>query len=204
MPPDFDIAIVGAGLIGLAIGRAAALQGMSVLIAEKHKAIATETSARNSGVIHAGLYYPPGSLKAQLCVAGARQLYTYAHARNIPHNKCGKLIVGGDTKRLEALKAQGTANGVDGLTLIDAAEKEPALKNHTALYSPHSGVIDTHAVAYSLLADFETAGGTLALNTAIQSITPGALITTAQDKVTARHIINAAGLHAHLLARATQ
>lgn len=196
---DFDIAIVGAGLVGLAIGRACANQGLKTLVVERQKRIASETSARNSGVVHAGLYYPRDSLKTQLCVAGRHKLYDYAVARHIPHLKRGKLIVGADEARLKALHAQGSANGVEGLALIDAAEKEPSLKGMAALYSAESGVIDPHAFAYALAADFEAAGGTLALNVNIERLAENTLITSGGDRVTAKRLINAAGLGAHKL-----
>lgn len=199
MQADFDIAIVGAGLVGLAIGRGCALAGFNTLIVERAPQIGTETSARNSGVVHAGLYYPADSLKARLCVAGRRKLYDYASARNIACIKRGKLIVGEDEARLRALHAQGQANGVEGLALMDADEKEPALKDMPALYSAETGVIDPHGLAYALAADFDDAGGTLALGNRINQIGERTLITSGGDRATARLIINAAGLGAHKL-----
>lgn len=203
MQADFDIAIIGAGLVGLATGRALAMAGLSVLIVERDTSIATETSARNSGVIHSGIYYPTGSLKARLCVEGASLLKDYAAARRLPHALCGKLVVAGaeEEPRLHALLEQAQANGVDGLSLLPSTALPEALRAAHALHVPGTGIIDAHALAYALAADFENAGGTLALGTAVTEITEHTLH-TAYGGVCARIIINAAGLHAHRLAPA--
>ena len=153
---DVDAVVVGAGVIGLALARALAESGRSVVVVEAADAIGTEMSSRNSEVIHAGLYYPAGSLKARLCVEGNRRLYAFCAERHIPHRRCGKLVVACDeteVARIEALAAKGGANGVDGLALLTAAEAralEPRLACVGALLSPSTGIVDSHALMLAL------------------------------------------------------
>ena len=164
-----DAVVVGAGVVGLAIARALALEGRDVLVIERHGRIGEETSSRNSEVIHAGIYYPPGSLKAKLCVRGKELLYRYCRDRSIRHRRCGKLIVAAnETQRaeLEAIKARGTASGVDDLEIVDreeAAKLEPEVVCTSALTSPSTGIVDSHELMTSLQGDLEAAGGTVAL-----------------------------------------
>ena len=164
-----DVAVIGAGVVGLAVARELALRGREVVVIEAACAIGTGTSSRNSEVIHAGLYYPAGSLKARLCVRGKALLYAYCEARGIAHRRCGKLLVATraqDLARLERIAAAGAANGVDDLRLLDRAATlalEPALQAAGALLSPSSGIVDSHGLMTALLADAEHAGATLAL-----------------------------------------
>jgi L-2-hydroxyglutarate oxidase LhgO len=170
---DIDCLVVGAGVVGLATARALALAGREVVIAEAAEGIGTQTSARNSEVIHAGIYYPPGSLKARVCVEGRKRLYDYLRERGLPHRACGKLIVGthaGQRPALETIAARAEASGVGSLRWVDAAEArelEPEVTCEIALFSPETGVVDSHALMLSLLGECEAAGGSLALNTPI-------------------------------------
>src|SRR4051812_38946121 len=168
-----EVAVIGAGVVGLAVARALARRGREVVIIEAAGAIGTGISSRNSEVIHAGLYYPVGSLKARLCVRGKALLYDYCAARGIAHRRCGKLVAATraeDLPRLEAMAANGAANGVDDLRLLARAEAlalEPALQAAGALLSPSSGIVDSHGLMTALLADAEQAGATLALASAV-------------------------------------
>jgi len=170
---DIDCLVIGAGVVGLATARALALAGREVVIAEAADGIGTQTSARNSEVIHAGIYYPPGSLKAKVCVEGRRLLYAYLRERGLPHKACGKLIVATSetqTPALETIAARAKASGVDSLRYLSAAEArvlEPEVTCEIALFSPETGVVDSHALMLSLLGECEAAGGSLALNTPI-------------------------------------
>jgi L-2-hydroxyglutarate oxidase LhgO len=170
---DIDCLVIGAGVVGLATARALALAGREVVIAEAADGIGTQTSARNSEVIHAGIYYPPGSLKARVCVEGRQKLYAYLRERGLPHKACGKLIVATSASQrpaLETIHARATASGVGSLRWVDAAEAralEPEVSCEIALLSPETGVVDSHALMLSLLGECEAAGGSLALNTPI-------------------------------------
>ena len=206
-----DAVVVGAGVVGLAVARALALQGREVLVLEAADAIGTGTSARNSEVIHAGMYYAPGSLKAQLCVQGKQMLYAYCAERGIGHQRCGKLIVAtdaGQLAQLENIRAQAAANGVLDLVLLDRAGAralEPQLECTGALLSPSTGIVDSHALMLALLGDLEHAGGVLALNSplALMESAQAAIILEAVDgtRLQARTVVNAAGLQAPALAR---
>jgi L-2-hydroxyglutarate oxidase LhgO len=160
-----DAVVVGAGVVGLAIGRALALAGHDVMVLDAAQAIGTGTSSRNSEVIHAGLYYPKNSLKAKLCVAGKSLLYAYAAARGFATRPIGKLIVATQADQVETLRhlqAAGEENGVHDLRLIDATEAkamEPALACVAALHSPSTGIVDSHAMMLALQGDLEAAGG---------------------------------------------
>lgn len=170
---DIDCLVVGAGVVGLAVARELALAGREVVIAEAAEGIGTQTSARNSEVIHAGIYYPPGSLKARVCVAGRQRLYRYLEERGLPHKACGKLIVATSESQkpaLETIMARAQASGVDSLRWLSGAEAkamEPEVRCEIALLSPETGVVDSHALMLSLLGECEAAGGSLALNTPI-------------------------------------
>jgi len=167
-------AVIGAGVIGLAVARALAARGREVLILEAESAFGTGISARNSEVIHAGIYYPAGSLKARLCVAGQHRLYAYCAERGIAHRRCGKLIVAGDESQrgqLLRIAAGAAANGVDDLRPLsrdEARALEPALECSAALLSPSTGIIDSHALMLSLLGDAEHDGAVLALNSPVR------------------------------------
>jgi L-2-hydroxyglutarate oxidase LhgO len=170
---DIDCLVIGAGVVGLATARALALAGREVVIAEATEGIGTQTSARNSEVIHAGIYYPPGSLKARVCVEGRKLLYRYLGERGLPHKACGKLIVATSAAQrpaLETIAARAEASGVTSLRWLDAAGAhalEPEVTCEIALLSPETGVVDSHAFMLSLLGECEAAGGSLALNTPI-------------------------------------
>jgi L-2-hydroxyglutarate oxidase LhgO len=162
-----DCIVIGAGVIGLAIARLLAQAGREVLLLEANDAIGQETSSRNSGVVHAGIYYPPDSLKARCCVRGNRSLYDYCDERNIPYSRCGKLIVAvreDQQQRLKSIQHNAINSGVEDLQWLDQAqthELEPDLRASAALLSPSSGIVDTHELMLALLADIETAGGML-------------------------------------------
>ncbi|SDP92671.1 L-2-hydroxyglutarate oxidase LhgO [Rhodoferax sp. OV413] len=206
-----DAVVIGAGVVGLAVARALALQGREVLLLEAADAIGTGTSSRNSEVIHAGIYYAPGSLKASLCVQGKQLLYAYCAERGIAHQRCGKLIVATNADQLvqlEKIRLQAAANGVDDLQLLDRAAAralEPQLECSGALLSPSTGIVDSHALMLALLGDLENAGGLLALNSPLtqMQIAQDAIILEAEDgtQLQARTVVNAAGLQAQALAR---
>lgn len=170
---DIDCLVIGAGVVGLAVARELALAGREVVITEAADGIGTQTSARNSEVIHAGIYYPPGSLKARVCVAGRGRLYRYLQERGLPHKACGKLIVATSEAQkpaLETIMARAKASSVDTLRWLSGAEAkamEPEVRCEIALISPETGVVDSHALMLSLLGECEAAGGSLALNTPI-------------------------------------
>jgi L-2-hydroxyglutarate oxidase LhgO len=161
---EVDCVVVGAGVVGLAVARALALAGREVIILEAAEGIGTETSSRNSEVIHAGIYYPANSLMARFCVAGRRALYRYCDERGVPHRNCGKLIVATNAQEdsmLAGIKGRAEANGVEGMRVLSAAEAtelEPNLSCTSALLSPATGIIDSHTYMVSLLGDAENAG----------------------------------------------
>ena len=211
-----DCVVIGAGVVGLAVARQLALAGQQPLIIERHHAIGMETSARNSEVIHAGLYYAPDSLKARLCLRGRDLLYAWCRERGIAHRRCGKLVVAsreGQRAQLEALARRAADNGVDDLRPLERAEAqalEPALHCVAALLSPSAGIIDSHAYLLSLLGDAEAHGAILAASsavTAMRLVRGGIEIRVDDDPkplLLARRVINAAGLHAPALARAIE
>ncbi|MFP3943727.1 MAG: NAD(P)/FAD-dependent oxidoreductase [Alphaproteobacteria bacterium] len=212
---DFDAIVAGAGVVGIACARALALSGRSVLCLDKGSVIGCETSSRNSEVIHAGIYYPPDSLKARSCISGRDWLYGYCKDRGVAHRRTGKLIVASDAAdipRLEEVVRRADAAGAGALTWLDGAQArrlEPALKAHAALLSPMSGIIDSHALMLSLQGDAENAGAQFVLRTeilAVDASADGFAMRTssengAQATVTARTFVNAAGLGAEALAR---
>lgn len=210
-----DCVVIGAGVVGLAIARALTLAGREVLILERHAAFGTETSARNSEVIHAGLHYPAGSLKARSCVRGREMLYRYCERLGIPHSRCGKLIVATNRSQiaeLEQIEATAVRNGVSDLRWLDRAAAqslEPELECVAALLSPSTGIIDSHALMLSLLGDAENHGATLALQSPVRRLVrvPDGLQLECGDagdnQLVARQVINAAGLGAVELAQNT-
>lgn len=169
MAERIDALVVGAGVIGLAIARALALAGRDVVVVERERAPAQHTSSRNSQVLHAGLYYPPGSLKARLCVEGRAALVRYCHDRGVAHRLLGKLVVAtrhAQHPALEALLARARTNGAEGVRLVDAAEAralEPHVRATMALWSPGTGILDAHELVRALWADAEAHGAMLAL-----------------------------------------
>ena len=176
MPEHVQTIVIGAGVVGLAIARALAISGREVLLLEREGAFGTITSARNSEVIHAGIYYAKDSLKARLCVAGRDMLYAYCAAQGVAHRRCGKLIVACSPDEVEALGGiarRAWDNGVDDLREIGAAEAhglEPALACHGALLSPSTGIVDSHALMLTLLGEAENAGAMLVMNTTVTGI----------------------------------
>lgn len=207
---ELDCAVIGGGVVGLAVARALALAGREVVVLEAEGAIGTGTSSRNSEVIHAGIYYPQGSLKARLCIEGKQALYAYAAERGLPHKRCGKLIVATSPEQvaqLDIIRAKAAANGVGDLVLLSAEQAvamEPQLQCMAALYSPSTGIVDSHALMLSLLGDLENAGGMLALKSPIASAECGAdaIVLVAEDGTALRcsTVVNAAGLDAPELA----
>ncbi|MCY7371414.1 MAG: NAD(P)/FAD-dependent oxidoreductase [Polaromonas sp.] len=205
-----ECVVVGAGVVGLAVARALALQGREVLVLEAAKGIGTGTSSRNSEVIHAGIYYPQGSLKARLCVTGRSALYAYCAERGVAHSRCGKLIVAsGEAQRgqLGRIQAAAAANGVHDLRLLDAEEAramEPALRCVAALHSPSTGIVDSHALMLSLQGDLENQGGIVVLNTGLAQWNRAHeainIIATDGTAINAEVVVNAAGLQAPALA----
>jgi L-2-hydroxyglutarate oxidase LhgO len=165
---DVDAVVVGAGAVGLAIGRALARAGRSVIVLERHRGIGEEISSRNSEVVHAGLYYPTGSLKARLCVPGAHAIYSYCQERGVEARRLGKIVVApaqADVSALEALAARAIDNGVDGIAVIGPAAialLEPDITAAAAIVSPISGIFDSHGYMLALLGEIEDAGGALA------------------------------------------
>lgn len=213
MVEKVECVVIGAGVVGLAIARALALRGRETLVLEAEDAIGTGTSSRNSEVIHAGIYYTPGSAKAVLCVAGRQLLYDYCAARGVAHRRCGKLIVAADPEQVNTLRkieATARANGVHDLQWLTAAEAqalEPALSCVAALLSPSTGIVDSHGVMLAMQADLEDAGGTVALRAPVvrgRCDGDGIHLEAGRDDVvaiSAQVVINSAGLHAQALAR---
>ena len=204
-----DCVVVGAGVVGLAVARALALAGHEVVVLEAEPLIGSHTSARNSEVIHAGLYYPAGSAKARLCRVGKGLLYAYAAARGVPYRRLGKIIVASEPAQaaaLDGIAAAARANGVDDLRPLDASDLaalEPALRGVAGLLSPSTGIIDSHALMLSLQGEAEDHGAMIAFNTrfAAARATAGgleieAVSGTERSRIGARMLVNAAGLFA--------
>ena len=209
---DVDVVVAGAGVVGLAIARAFAMSGREVILLDANEGIGTETSSRNSEVIHAGIYYAKGSLMARYCVEGKRKLYAYCRERGIPHANCTKLIVATDEAeagQLASIQARAADNGVDDLTFLTSEEAramEPALRCTAALLSPSTGILDSHAYMLSLQGDAENAG---AVSVFFSPVTGGRLTEAGAEleiggpepmRLRAKLFINSAGLHAPKLA----
>ncbi len=206
--------VVGAGVVGLACARALARRGVETVILEANAAFGMETSSRNSEVIHAGLYYPPGSLKARLCVEGNRLLYDFCERHNVAHRRCGKLIVAADSgqaEKLAALKSQSLQNGVSGLQPLSAAQAkalEPQLEASAALLSPATGIVDSHGLMLALLGEAEAHGAALALKSPLlrgEASGGGFRLEVGSEepmRLEAEIVINSAGLHATRVAAA--
>ncbi len=210
---DFDACVVGAGAVGLACGFALAKRGLSVVVLEKEATIGQGVSSRNSEVIHAGLYYPSGSLKARLCVEGRRALYAYLERHQVDYRKCGKLVVAADDSqipRLDAIETQGHANDVEGLARLSGAAAmalEPGLRAAAALLSPHSGVFDSHGYMLSLRGEIEARGGAVVESTPFLAATPldggGFCLSAggpAPTTLNVRYLVTAPGLAAQSVA----
>ncbi len=205
--------VIGAGVVGLACARRLAEDGRDVIVLEAAEAIGTGTSSRNSEVIHAGIYYPKGSLKARLCVAGKQALYRYCEERGIPHHRCGKLIVATSPEEeavLAGIREKAEANGVADLRWVERAEAremEPALHCTRALLSPSTGIIDSHAVMLAYQGDAEAAGAMIAFHTQVEGgeIRPDGILlrcggVTPMDLL-AREVVVATGLHSQTVMR---
>lgn len=214
MSSDFDAVVIGAGAIGLACGLALSRRGYGLVVLERESRIGTGVSSRNSEVIHAGLHYAPGSLKARLCVAGRRLLYDFLESRAIAHQRCGKLIVAtqaGELPAIEALAARGEHNGVEGISWLTAAQAqalEPGLACVAALLSEQSGILDAHGLMAALAGEIEQHGNAIALASPFLGASPitggggwQVRVGGAQPiEITARVLILAAGLDAQACA----
>ncbi|MBK8470130.1 MAG: L-2-hydroxyglutarate oxidase [Candidatus Phosphoribacter sp.] len=209
-PATTTIVVVGAGIVGLATARALALAGHRVEVLDKEHAIAQHQTGRNSGVIHAGLYYPPGSLKARMAVAGARSMTAYAAANGIAHDICGKLVVAADERDLPGLRTlaeRAAANGVPAqlLTPEQAREHEPYVRCVAALHVETTGIIDYPAVCRSLADDLAAAGGVVRLGVTVAGATPrpgGIRVLTSAGEIDADALVVCAGLYADRVAEA--
>ena len=207
-----DAVVIGAGVAGLAVGRALAQRGLETLVLESAGAIGTGTSSRNSEVIHAGLYYPTGSLKARLCVQGRERLYAYCESHGVAHRRCGKLIVArgaAQSAKLARIEQQAALNGVHDLQRLTGAQAralEPALQADEALLSPSTGIIDSHGLMLALQGDLEAAGGAVALRSPVQRVLCADEVHEVEVggesplSLGARVVVNAAGLAAPLVA----
>lgn len=210
---SLDVAVVGAGVVGLAIARALSRRGREVVVLEAERATGMHASSRNSEVLHAGFYYPVGSLKARLCVAGRRALYAYAREKGIAHRRVGKLIVATsepELATLEEYRAKGERNGVEGLSMIsrkEALELEPAVRCVGALYSAETGIIDSHGLMQAFRRDAEADGATVVLRAPVlggRVLESGIELEVGGDdpiSVRCAAVVNAAGLRAQALAR---
>ena len=205
-----ECVVIGAGVVGLAVARAVAMAGREVVILEAEEAIGTHTSSRNSEVIHAGIYYPKGSLKASACVEGRRRLYEYCETHGVPHRRCGKLIVAtsaSQKEELDSIKAKAHANGVTDVVEISAADAmrmEPALHCVAALHSPSTGIIDSHALMLAYLGDAEAAGAMLALKSTLRGVVvrpQGFELQVGDTRIRSAFLVNSAGLRAPSVAR---
>lgn len=201
--------VVGAGVVGLAVARALSRAGHDVMILERERQFGTITSSRNSGVIHAGLYYPKGSLKAQLCVEGRHLLYDFCARMGVAHKRCGKLIIAASEAEFPALDAvmtRGAEAGVDDLVRLDPAQArtiEPELNCAGAIHSPSTGIVDQHGLMLALLGEAEAHGAMLVCETPVHAVERTAstwVVRSGDTRVAAPILVNAAGLGAQALA----
>ena len=208
-----DAVVIGAGVVGLAVARALAMAGREVVILEAEDAIGTHTSSRNSEVIHAGIYYPKGSLKARACVEGRRLLYEYCAKHDVPHRRCGKLIVAqpDQVSELEDIRAKAVANGVQDLVHLGkekAKALEPEVSCAAALHSPSTGIIDSHALMLAYLGDAERHGAMLAVRSPVRRVlingTSFQVHVDGADPFECATLVNSAGLRAPSVARAME
>ncbi len=213
MTETADAIVIGAGVVGLAVGRALARAGREVIVVEQHDAFGTETSARNSEVIHAGIQYRPDGMRARLAVKGRDALYDFCASHGVNHARCGKLLVANgaaEIERLNFFKDNAEKNGVDDLRIISAKEAqklEPGIHCDAAILSPSSGIVDSHGLMLALLGDLEDAGGALALSSPVKG---GRVIGNLVEldiggaepvTLAARTVVNCAGLYADKVAR---
>ena len=213
MTERVECVVIGAGVIGLAVARRLARAGIEVVILERAEAIGTETSSRNSEIVHAGIYYPKDSLKALTCVAGKRALYDYCAARGIEHRRCGKIIVATDDSQvgeLAAIKQRAAANGVGDLSWLTPSEvagMEPAVRCVAALHSPSTGIVDSHALMLSFQGEAEERGAMIAYHAPVAGgrvEDDGILVDVGGATpmtLKARRLVNAAGIWAPAVAR---
>jgi L-2-hydroxyglutarate oxidase LhgO len=211
-----DVVVAGAGVVGIAVARALARAGREVIVLDAAEAIGTETSSRNSEVIHAGIYYPKDSLMARLCVAGRRQLYAFCDDHGVAARRCGKLIVATsaeEDEKLAGIQARAEANGVEGMRVLTAAEAralEPNLVCTSALLSPETGIVDSHGYMVALQGEAEAHGAMFVFHSPIRggrAVSDGVEIDVGgadPTRLKARLLINSAGLHAPALARAIE
>jgi L-2-hydroxyglutarate oxidase LhgO len=215
--PDVETIVIGAGVVGLAVGRTLALAGQEVLVLEQHDLIGSETSSRNSEVIHAGLYYPTDSLRAKLCVAGKNMLYAFCADNGVTHTRCGKLLVATrpeELAKLEEIGRTAARNGVDDLVRLSGAEArklEPEVVCEAAFLSPSTGVIDSHGLMVALEGYITSNGGQVVLETEVTGLSREAdglyAVTTESrgtgesGRITCRRLVNCAGLGATRIGR---
>ncbi|MDQ6692070.1 MAG: L-2-hydroxyglutarate oxidase [Candidatus Dormibacteraeota bacterium] len=209
-----DVIVVGAGILGLATARVLLRRrpGLRLLVLEKEASVGHHQSGHNSGVIHSGLYYQPGSLKAKLCLTGARLMTEFCDEHEIPYERCGKLIIASsesEKERLLELRRRGTANGVSGLEIVGPEgirQIEPNARGLLGLYSPTTAIVDYATVTQVLAREVERLGGTIATSTPVRAISPvadGVVVTTLHDKVEAASLVSCGGLFSDQLARMT-
>jgi L-2-hydroxyglutarate oxidase LhgO len=205
-----DVAVIGAGVTGLASALAIARQGRSVCVLERHRRAGMETSTHNSGVVHAGLYYPRESLKTRLCIEGRTLLYQFCAEHGVPHERIGKLVVAtspSEVTALEALCARALDNGVEGVRLVDRGfiqRREPMVAASVGLYSPETGIVSAEELVKALLRAGEAAGVILLPATSITGAdrhADGMLLHTGRESIVARTVVNAAGLYADEVSR---
>ena len=211
--PDIDCLIIGAGAVGLAVARALALAGREVIVIERESGIGQGISARNSEVIHAGLYYPQGSLKARFCVEGKQWLYEFCASHGVAHQRCGKIVVAADEgqqAQLMAIRERAIANGVHDLQVLDRAglkALEPEVEGVAGLLSPSTGIVDAQGLMLAMRGEIEAHGGAVALRTPFvtaRAVDGGILVETGGDEpgeILAGHVVLASGLSAPALAR---
>jgi len=211
-----QILVIGAGIVGLSVARRAALAGHDVIVAEMTSGIGNGVSSRNSEVIHGGMYYPTGSLRAHHCPRGRRLMYEFLASHGVPHRKCGKLIVAtedAEVGKMEAILKQGQINGVENFQMIDgpaARAMEPHVSCVAALHSPETGIVDSHSFMRALQGDLEDRGGAIAFNTKVERLihTQAGWVVrfsgSASGELAVDAAVNSAGLGAQTLARHTE